>query len=127
MAKTTIKKPPKTGPSRATTLILTLLVIMVALYAAVQIAGLKARAHRAYVTAVEQKGAQYIFTMYERAKVDPLKIPDMLAAYRGDLTFKAEETPCFVYEKKGGSRKVKEENALEVVKKVLISLEGLLE
>ena len=92
-----------------------------------QIAGLKARAHRAYVTAVEQKGAQYIFTMYERAKVDPLKIPDMLAAYRGDLTFKAEETPCFVYEKKGGSRKVKEENALEVVKKVLISLEGLLE
>lgn len=39
MAKTTIKKPPKTGPSRATTLILTLLVIMVALYAAVQIAG----------------------------------------------------------------------------------------
>ncbi|HJF93323.1 MAG TPA: transcription-repair coupling factor, partial [Lachnoclostridium phocaeense] len=92
-----------------------------------QIAGLKARAHRAYVTAVEQKDAQYIFTMYERAKVDPLKIPDMLAAYRGDLTFKAEETPCFVYEKKGGSRKVKEENALEVVKKVLISLEGLLE
>ena len=91
------------------------------------IAGLKARAHRAYVTAVEQKGSQYVFTMYERAKVNPLKIPDMLSSYRGDLAFRAEEPPSFVYEKKGGSRKAKEEDALEVVKKVLISLEGLLE
>ena len=91
------------------------------------IAGLKARAHRAYVTAVEQKGSQYVFTMYERAKVNPLKIPDMLSSYRGDLAFRAEEPPSFVYEKKGGSRKAKDEDALEVVKKVLNSLEGLLE
>ena len=91
------------------------------------IAGLKARAHKAYVTAVEQKESRYVFTMYERAKVDPLKIPDMLAAYKGSLVFRAEEPPYFVYEKKGGSRKAREEDPLEVVKKVLISLEGLLE
>ena len=91
------------------------------------IAGLKARAHRVYVTAVEQKGSQYVFTMYEKARVNPLKIPDMLSSYRGDLVFRAEEPPSFVYEKKGGSRRAKDEDALEVVKKVLISLEGLLE
>ena len=91
------------------------------------IAGLKARAHRVYVTAVEQKGGQYVFTMYEKARVNPLKIPDMLSSYRGDLVFRAEEPPSFVYEKKGGSRRAKDEDALEVVKKVLISLEGLLE
>lgn len=91
------------------------------------IAALKAAAHRVYVASVEQKGQQYLFTMYEKAKVNPLKIPDMLASFRGDLVFRPEDPPVFLYEKKGGSRKSKDEDALEVVKKVLISMEGLLE
>ena len=49
------------------------------------IAGLKALAHSAYVTAVEQKGDAYQFTMYEKAKVQPQKIPGLLQAYHGSL------------------------------------------
>lgn len=91
------------------------------------IALLKALAHKVYVTAVEQKGSRYIFSMYEKAHVNPSRIPGMLAEYKGDLVFKAEEQPSFVYEKKGGNRRKKEEDAMEVVKKVLNSLGGLLE
>lgn len=91
------------------------------------IALLKAMAHKVYVTTVEQKGSRYIFSMYEKAHVNPSGIPGMLAEYKGDLVFKAEEQPSFVYEKKGGNRRKKEEDAMEVVKKVLNSLGGLLE
>ena len=91
------------------------------------IAGLKALAHSVYVTAVEQKGGQYLFTMYEKAKIHPEKIPELIAEYKGALTFKTEEQPCFVYAKTGRNKKEKDENVMEVVKNVLISMKGLLE
>ena len=91
------------------------------------IAGLKALAHSAYVTAVEQKGDAYQFTMYEKAKVQPQKIPGLLKAYNGSLIFKAETPPYFLYQKKGRSGKSKDEDVLELVKKVLNDIKGLLE
>ncbi|MDO4440503.1 MAG: transcription-repair coupling factor, partial [Eubacteriales bacterium] len=92
-----------------------------------QIAGLKALAHQAYVTAVEQKGEEIKFTMYERAKVDPHKIPVLIQQYRGSLVFKAETIPYFIYQKKGKSKKEKDENILELVKKLLNDIKNLLE
>lgn len=92
-----------------------------------KIANLKAMAHQVYVTAVEQKGEQYIFTMYEKARVNPARIPAILESYKGSLVFRAEETPCFIYQKKGFNKKEKDEDILEVVKNVLISMQGLLE
>lgn len=91
------------------------------------IAGLKALAHSAYVTVVEQKGEAYQFTMYEKAKVQPQKIPGLLQAYGGNLLFKADTPPYFLYQKKGRSGKEKDENVLELVKKVLNDIKGLLE
>ena len=91
------------------------------------IANLKAMAHQAYVTAVEQKGEQYTFIMYEKAKVHPERIPQLIAQYKGSLVFKPEEPPCFVYKKQGKNKKEKDEDVLEVVKNELISLKGLLE
>ena len=91
------------------------------------IALLKAMAHDVYVTAVEQKGEKYIFTMYEKAKVNPAKIPVIMAQYNGALTFKMEEQPCFIYHKVKRNKKEKDEDALEVVKNVLNSFRGLLE
>lgn len=91
------------------------------------IANLKALAHQAYVTAVEQKGEQYTFIMYEKAKVRPERIPQLITQYKGNLVFKPEVPPCFVYKKTGKNKKEKDEDVLEVVKNVLISLKGLLE
>ena len=92
-----------------------------------EVAGLKAFAHEAYVTQIEQKGETYTFTMYEKAPVAPERIPGLLLGFKDELSFKADlENPCFVYRKKGRSRKTDSESPVEVVKKVLIGIKGLL-
>ncbi len=92
-----------------------------------EVAGLKALAHSVYVTAVEQKGEQFTFTMYEKAKVHPERIPEFLKAFGGDLAFRAEEPPAFIYEKKSKRAKDREKDVFSVVKKVLNSMKALLE
>ena len=38
------------------------------------------------------------FTMYEKARVNVAKIPELLAKYKGELTFKTDaENPYFIY------------------------------
>ena len=86
------------------------------------IAQLKAKAHAAYVISVEQKGDEYKFTMYEKARVNVAKIPELLAKYKGELTFKTDaENPYFIYCK---LRKNKKEKA-EMSTNISASLIGL--
>lgn len=92
-----------------------------------EVAGLKALAHSVYVTSVEQKGEQFTFAMYEKAKVHPERIPELLKAFGGDLAFRAEEPPAFLYEKKGKRAGDREKDVLPVVKNVLNSMKALLE
>ena len=89
------------------------------------IAALKGLAHSAYVTAVEQKGADIRFTMYEKAKIDPQKIPGMLAGYGKDLVFRTEEPPYFFYRKLGKSGKDTGESVLDTVRRVLEDIRGI--
>ena len=89
------------------------------------IAAIKGLAHSAYVTAVEQKGQAYQFTMYEKAKIDPQKIPGLLKAYGNSLTFRAEEPPYFRYEKRGRSGKESGEDVLQLLRKILEDIRGL--
>lgn len=89
------------------------------------IALLKALAHKAYVTAVEQKGEVFKFVMYEQAKVKVEKIPELLAGYQGDLQFTVDTNPYFTYQKKGKNKKEKDEDVLEVVKNVLNDIKSL--
>ena len=70
-----------------------------------EVAALKAQAHQLYVTAVEQKGEVYTFTMYEKAD---------------------GEQPCFIYEKKRRNLKEKQTDALESTKNVLNGLKRLI-
>ena len=69
------------------------------------IASLKSLAHSVYVTAIEQKGEEIRFTMYEKAKIDPSGIPKFLDSYKNDLIFRAEEPPYFLYCRKGETKK----------------------
>ena len=89
------------------------------------IAALKGLAHSAYVTAVEQKGEEFKFTMYEKAKIDPRKIPALLQSYRNSLVFKAEEPPYFLYRKKGRSGKEKGEDILALLRRILEDIRSL--
>ena len=80
-----------------------------------------------YVTAAEQKGEVYTFTMYEKAKVHPERIPKLIEDFRGELTFKADGVqPCFIYEKKRRNLKEKRTDALESTKNVLNGLKRLI-
>jgi len=92
-----------------------------------EVAGLKAFAHKVYVTQIEQKGETYTFVMFEHAKVMAERIPKLLEEFNGDLTFKANaQPPSFVYQRKGKRQKDGAENPTEVVKKVLIGIKGLI-
>ena len=91
------------------------------------VARLKALAQEAYVTQIEQKGDTYTFLMYEKAKVAPERIPELLLQFREELSFKADaERPCFIYRKKRKNGKEKGDNPADVVKKVLIGIKGLI-
>lgn len=91
------------------------------------IAALKALAHRAYIIAIEQKGEEYKFTMYEKAKVKADQIPILLQQFKGNLTFKVDTNPYFLYEKKSRNKKEKDESILECVKSVITGIQGLIE
>lgn len=89
------------------------------------IASLKSLAHSVYVTAIEQKGEEIRFTMYEKAKIDPSGIPKFLDSYKNDLIFRAEEPPYFLYCRKGRNKKSNTENILDTVRRILEDLKKL--
>ena len=75
----------------------------------IRIAKLKAKAHQVFLTEVTEKQGRVEFVFYERAPVNPAKIPEFVARYDGALTFHAEKSaPYFVYEAKN-SRDVKKD------------------
>lgn len=89
------------------------------------IASLKSLAHSVYVTAIEQKGEEIRFTMYEKAKIDPSGIPKFLDSYKNDLIFRAEEPPYFLYCRKGRNKKSNTENVLDTVRRILEDLKKM--
>ena len=63
-----------------------------------KVAALKAMAHKAYVTEVSINKQEARLTMFQRAKLDVAKIPEIVAEYKGDLKFQAgQEAPYFLY------------------------------
>ena len=90
-----------------------------------EVAALKARAHKLYVTTIEQKGDMYTFTMYEHAKVQPERIPKLIELFRGSLTFRAENY-TFVYVHKIRNKREKPPMATEIVAKVLDGIARIL-
>ena len=83
------------------------------------IARMKALAHRAYVTEIKQMGVDMRITLYEKARLDPAGIPEILAKYRRGLQFKAEQEPKFLLTPVG--------NMLEALTEFLKELEKLVE
>ena len=92
----------------------------------IMIARLKAFAHSVYVTSIEQKGQSLKITMYERAKVRAEEIPKLLERRKGELIFKNDTPPYFLYEQKKRNRKEKDPDILEVVKNMLNDIKTLI-
>ena len=65
------------------------------------VAKLKGEAHQAYVTEIKQFGKEVRITLYEKAKLNAAKIPDILALYRRGLQFKIDVEPKFIFVPEG--------------------------
>ena len=77
---------------------------------------------------VEQKGETFTFTMFEKAKVHPEKIPELLERHKGELVFKKDtQAPCFVYRKLRKNKKENQQNSMETVKNMLNEIKGLID
>ena len=83
-------------------------------------------AHRLYFTEVAQKGESVRFTLYEKARIDVAKIPELVAAYGQKVTFTADpKNPYFTYHLKKNSRD-KNVDIKSVVEQFLSDAGGLL-
>ena len=90
------------------------------------IAKIKSMAHRLYFTEVAQKGESVRFTLYEKARIDVAKIPELVAAYGQKVTFTADpKNPYFTYHLKKNSRD-KNMDIKSVVEQFLSDAGGLL-
>lgn len=69
------------------------------------IALIRAEANRLDVTEVKAREEYVWFSMYEKAKINAIKIPELLDKYPGVLTFKPDEKPYFIYRLVKNNRK----------------------
>jgi transcription-repair coupling factor (superfamily II helicase) len=89
-----------------------------------EITGLRSQAHRLYITEVKGRPDQIVCTMYEKAKIDPTKIPELISRMEGSMSFKHTEPVQFIYQIKN-NRETR--NLLELTGQVLDAMEILLE
>ena len=96
-------------------------------YQLLRIASLKALANSVYLTAVEEKEWGYRFMMYEKANVNPGKIPELLEKYQGNLEFKGEVAPYFIHRKRGKKVVLSDDENIEFIKNILNDFKLLLD
>lgn len=85
------------------------------------IAKLKAMAHEVYLTEIKETGTQIQFSFYEKACIDPAKIPELVLKYQPDLLFRADsKAPILSYKRKKGSPE-----AVTIIGKILTDLKSI--
>ena len=87
-----------------------------------KIAELKALAHSADITEIKQKGKTIEMGMYEKARINPTKIPDLLNLYNGELAFKVATNPYFTLRLNG----INDKKEIKIVEKIHKFIEELL-
>ena len=90
------------------------------------IAKIKSMAHKVYLTEVSQKGDTLKFTLYEKAKLDAAKIPELIALYDSNVRFTADaKAPYFTYVLRKNTRE-KNVDAHTALEKFLRDMQMLL-
>ena len=91
------------------------------------IARLKFLAHSIYIKEVTQKNNELKILMYEKAKINPAMIPQVVQSQAPFLTFTADlKTPYFTYVLNANSRE-KGKDVVEILKNVLEAMTVLVE
>ena len=91
------------------------------------IARLKFFAHRLYIKEISQKGNELKLLMYEKAKIQPMRIPEFIQKHSPFLNFTADiKNPYFTYTLNRNSRE-KGKDIIETLKNLLEAMEILVE
>lgn len=93
-----------------------------------EITRLRGAAHELYIKEMKGRTDQIIFTMYEKARINPAKIPELIAQMNGCMVFKKTEPVQFLYNIKGDRNGIKsEKQLLELTAEILDRMKILLE
>jgi len=88
---------------------------------------LKFLAHSVYVKEVSQKGSELKLMMYEKAKINPALIPQVVQSMMPFLKFVADvKNPYFVYTLNGNSKE-KGKDVVEILRNLLENMSVLVE
>lgn len=90
------------------------------------ITGVRGTAHRLYIKEIQARPDRIVFTMYEKALINPAKIPELIRLMDGAMTFRKAEPPQFIYSTKN-SRQTFGGNLLEQTAQILEQMKILLE
>lgn len=93
------------------------------------IALLKSLAHKAYITQLKQVDETVKIVMYEKAKVDINKIPQLIADYNGALKFVTDKIPYFKLNLERFRKTAKNDNIkfLEYMKEMISKISELMD
>ena len=90
------------------------------------IANLKALGHKVYIKDIKQTGPEVKLSMFERARLDGSRFPDILEKFKPRLTMRMDSQPYFLVSLKG--RKVKEVlDPIPILTDIFHEFEGILE
>ena len=91
-----------------------------------EIARIKALAHSLQLIEISQKGEVYRFVFYDKAKLDPANLPELIREAKGDLTVKTGKTPVLIYKRRSLLKNGEEESPFDVADKVLKGIKTLI-
>lgn len=90
------------------------------------IARLKGMAHRVYIKEIVQHDSELKLTMFERAKIDAAKIPELIAGYGPALKFVADAKAPYFICRMGANSREKNRETLDVLQQLLEQMSLLL-
>lgn len=87
---------------------------------------LRSRAHALYIREIQSRPDRIVFTMYEKALINPTKIPELIDRMDGAMNFRKADPPQFIYTMKNSRQKFTG-NLLEQTGQLLEEMNLLLE
>ncbi len=91
-----------------------------------EITRLRSMAHELYIREIKGRTDQIVFTMYEKARINLVKIPELIMQMQGEMTFRKSEPVQFIYQIKNNRQKPSQ-NILSLTAQVLDRMKILLE
>lgn len=91
-----------------------------------RVARIKAAAHNVYIRELNQTNDELKITLYEKAKIDPARIPELISKYKSSLNFNmGQENPYFIFNLKNGNR-AKNREVLDVIEDFIADMKELI-